>query len=292
MKAKFEFAKQLDTSHVSLCKYSALRNLPHWHKEHELIIMIKGSGTLRVDNCSFALCEGNAALIGTECIHDIACSDDSVIEIIKFSLPSSGDSFVYALPTEPIVTDNAILEIIRNTVEAVRTELESKPPYYQSAVTCRLEMLIISIARTGPSLLNRKNQTASSEQAQKLLSMIEREYATVTFDAAAHSVGFSRTYFSEYFKEICGMTFTSYLNLIRVGEAVRMLRDEKRTATETALSCGFGCIRSFNRVFKKLTGYAPTSLPEDYSFVSRSHQDDGLGFDPTLPPTVLLSDLR
>lgn len=35
-------------------------------------------------------------------------------------------------------------------------------------------------------------------------------------------------------------------------------------AGEAALAAGFGTIRSFNRVFKQLTGFTPRELPDNY----------------------------
>ena len=43
-----------------------------------------------------------------------------------------------------------------------------------------------------------------------------------------------------------GMTFSEYLNIVRVSEAVKMLSKGNMSAGETAVAAGFGTIRSFH----------------------------------------------
>ena len=57
--------------------------------------------------------------------------------------------------------------------------------------------------------------------------------------------------------------------------------------TEIAAICGFGTIRSFNRVFKELTGISPTQFALDPVLIRTERSDSG--FDPTLSCSVQLS---
>lgn len=84
------------------------------------------------------------------------------------------------------------------------------------------------------------------------------------------------------------MTFSEYLNIVRVSEAVKMLSHGDLSAGETALAAGFGTIRSFNRIFKRYTGFAPRELPDDFVFIGESHENGSESFDPTLPISVIL----
>ena len=75
-------------------------------------------------------------------------------------------------------------------------------------------------------------------------------------------MGFSEAYFSKFFKKIAGMTFSQYLNRVKVEEAVRLLRENKGLpVTEIAFRCGFNTIRNFNRIFKEVTGCTPCPKP-------------------------------
>ncbi|MCR5340139.1 MAG: helix-turn-helix domain-containing protein [Saccharofermentans sp.] len=75
--------------------------------------------------------------------------------------------------------------------------------------------------------------------------------------AMAEMAGISREYFSRIFKNITGMNYTRWLNMIRLEKATELLSDEKRPLTEIAMMSGFQSIPSFNRVFREEKGMAP-----------------------------------
>ena len=61
----------------------------------------------------------------------------------------------------------------------------------------------------------------------------------------------------------CGQNFNDFVNTYRVAEARRQLADPRRahySLLGVALESGFNSKSTFNRVFKKLTGQAPSEL--------------------------------
>lgn len=79
-----------------------------------------------------------------------------------------------------------------------------------------------------------------------------------TRDAARH-VNLSAVYFCKVFKSATGMTFTEFLNRIRVEKAKKLLLDPFARVTEVAYASGFRAIPHFNSVFKKCAGLSPTA---------------------------------
>ena len=75
--------------------------------------------------------------------------------------------------------------------------------------------------------------------------------------AMAEMAGISREYFSRIFKNVTGMNYTKWLNMIRLEKATELLSDDKRPLTEIAMMSGFQSIPSFNRVFREEKGMAP-----------------------------------
>jgi len=75
--------------------------------------------------------------------------------------------------------------------------------------------------------------------------------------AMAEMAGISREYFSRIFKNVTGMNYSKWLNMIRLEKATELLSDEKRPLTEIAMMSGFQSIPSFNRVFREEKGMAP-----------------------------------
>ena len=75
---------------------------------------------------------------------------------------------------------------------------------------------------------------------------------------AAHC-GYSRYYFSHYFKETTGMSFMDYLTAFRVERAAARMELTGETFTEIAYACGFQSIRTFNRMFQKYYHITPSA---------------------------------
>ena len=56
------------------------------------------------------------------------------------------------------------------------------------------------------------------------------------------------------------MNYVTYVNMVRIEQAIQMLSTNQHRMIEIALECGFSNIRTFNRVFKEITGYTPTEF--------------------------------
>lgn len=72
----------------------------------------------------------------------------------------------------------------------------------------------------------------------------------------------SESYFSHMFKERTGMNFSTYLEDLRMKEAVRLLRETDISLNEIYLSIGYNNATSFRRVFKKIYGVTPSTMRE------------------------------
>jgi AraC-like DNA-binding protein len=75
--------------------------------------------------------------------------------------------------------------------------------------------------------------------------------------AMAEKAGISKDYFSRIFKNLTGMNYSKWLNMIRLEKATELLTQNDMTLTEVAMLSGFQSIPSFNRVFREEKGMAP-----------------------------------
>ena len=82
----------------------------------------------------------------------------------------------------------------------------------------------------------------------------------ITLEYAAGRMNFSTSHFSKTFKKLMGINFVTYLNVVRVERAAYELRHTEKKITDIALNCGFNNIRTFNRVFKEITGCTPSEF--------------------------------
>lgn len=70
----------------------------------------------------------------------------------------------------------------------------------------------------------------------------------------------SETYFSHMFKEKTGVNFSTYLENIRMNEAVRLIKETNISLNELYICVGYNNVNTFRRAFKKTYGVTPSSM--------------------------------
>ena len=164
-------------------------------------------------------------------------------------------------------------------------ELSAKESFYCEAIENCAKELIINIFRNNCH----KSRNNNSQFYKNLISKINDEAAFITFDDAVQYSGYSASHFSKMFKRLSGMNFSEYINVIRVENAITMLRNNNNFSMTTISSkCGFSTVRNFNRVFKKITGYSPCSLPKNFIIDTGLRISKSESFDPTDKNSILI----
>jgi len=80
-------------------------------------------------------------------------------------------------------------------------------------------------------------------------------------ETVVEGTGANRYKINEVLKSELGMTFTSYLNKLRLTEASRLLTEKSSAAvSEIAYLVGYSNVPYFNRLFKEEFGCAPKSF--------------------------------
>lgn len=285
MKTKLEKRVFFEKAHVYPCKYKNLNNIPHWHTEYELIYVESGSILVTSDGNSFTLSEGMGLFLHQGAIHSISSDFGAVTVVLKIDGRYFEKLFEHKKLISPLLTQDYDLS---NRIEELFEESKRKDEYSGILADSIINHLIARILRNEPCETLVPEGQSSAERYKLLLQRISQSFAYITFEDAANFMHFSHPYFSKYFRERAGMSFTRYLNMIRIAYAVERLKEGEKTITEISQSCGFNTIRNFNRVFKEFTGYTPGTLPKNYRFIQNLRDYTDSGFDPTLTVTSIL----
>lgn len=288
MLAKFEKRAYAGNEHVWVGKYRNLHNISHWHMEHELIACREGSAQVMLDDTMFNITQQQCIFCHSGRVHYISASPDSVLLVCLF------DEKMYDPITSPFALDNPVFEDrygILPKLSEIRHELQNQPIFFECRTEAMIGEILVDVFRGEPL---RKAQWQFSDvitRYKQLLNHIDLEYEHITYQNAVQFMNMSDAYFSRYFKRQAGMTFSQYLNVVRIEKAVQLL-DSAPTMkiTDVMLRCGFNTIRSFNRVFREVTGFTPTTLPPGYVLNTRSVPTIQGSFDPTLSDAELLNE--
>ena len=98
-------------------------------------------------------------------------------------------------------------------------------------------------------------ETVRIQQILNLL--ITHPESRPTLEEAAKIVCMSYSHFSRVFKQLLGLNYVDYCNVIRIRYAEELLTNTDKSVTEISEILNFGQINYFNRVFKKYNGYTP-----------------------------------
>ncbi|HSR67206.1 MAG TPA: helix-turn-helix domain-containing protein [Acidobacteriota bacterium] len=82
----------------------------------------------------------------------------------------------------------------------------------------------------------------------------------ISLGDAAQVAALERSYFCRYFHEKVGMSFTQYLQRVRLRNCIDILLQGDSSITEACYQSGFGDLRHFERTFRKWTDLSPTDF--------------------------------
>lgn len=97
------------------------------------------------------------------------------------------------------------------------------------------------------------------DRLRRLKKFVTESYAEqVSVSQAAKVTGMAEKYFSTYFHQTVGKTFSSWLREYRINRAKDLLKSRLISITEVAFGVGFNSLSTFGRAFKALTGVTPS----------------------------------
>ncbi len=106
---------------------------------------------------------------------------------------------------------------------------------------------------------------SDSERINNVYQYILDKYTlNPTLKEVAKIACMSATAFCRYFKTHTNKTYVQFLNEVKIGNACKLLIDNKQTITKICLESGFNNFNHFNNLFKRITGFTPGEYQHQY----------------------------
>lgn len=256
----------------------------HHHADLELGFIVSGEGDYLLEEECFDAAAGDLFLIRSNeqhCVHTIPS-----LELVSFNIHITS-YFLWNVCAEFI--DNRFLHLLVNAelpiVHRFRKQEEqlrmlrmlcAEPEKNRFLIRRAVMDLLSCLARQVPLPTRMEPQLLSPhlEDVQRAIQYIhEHLNESITLEDIARSAHMSRSYLSDNFRLVTGITPYEYLLLRRIEHAVFLLRENDMLILNVAQECGFGSIASFNRIFKRTTGMTPSayrsSRQEEKHFTSK-----------------------
>ena len=106
----------------------------------------------------------------------------------------------------------------------------------------------------------------NTAEIAKAVEHMKRNYTSkISLEEISGIAGISRFHFTRAFKKVMNMTFSDYLNHLRVRKAEEFLYSKSANISNVAYKNGFSSLRQFERAFKKVTDKTPMQFRKENS---------------------------
>lgn len=220
----------------------------HFHGSYELIYVFEGTAELCINGKADTLQAGEMILLSPYTVHSlkVECgktwvgvfSEDFIISFAKEYPYSCFSKFRCRPDTEQFLQEHLFVE--------------EKLAHFL-LISCLYAMCNECLQHAAISTDTKDNRFIS----EVIVYIDTHLNMDITLQDVADAMNYEYHYFSALFHQYFSMHFRSFINFFRYEKACSLLNNEANSISSVAIDCGFGSLRNFNRVFKKLSGCTP-----------------------------------
>lgn len=247
----------------------------HKHDFFELAYVISGKALHRLNDEERYISAGEYLIMDYDACHHYIVEDPDNFEIlnclffgefIDFALKNKKDfsdvvnSYMlkYNFTTTNLNPANRFFEDesgeVLSLLRQMLKEQEQAAPGYLEIMRAKLIEIIILTMRKDNAILPNTEDALCLEIIKYTNENLRDKSCLSTL---SKKLCYSTAYLSKRFKKETGISFSAYLQKIRMEQALRLLAETDKKVTEIAFLCGYADTKFFNSVFKKHTGLSP-----------------------------------
>ena len=249
----------------------------HWHMNVEINCVIHGEMSMLVDGKRTLFSDGECVIVNSNCVHIARSVSENRAEgiCLVFSyeymreLCPDLDNIRFdwnSCPEKQAELYGLIEEIYyiykKRFDQGKPADIDDGSSYDFLLVKSfidRILYLLFSDFRAKEEETVHPRLQRQNKRIQTSVAFIEKHYSeTLSVEDMAELTGVSREYFSRSFKQYTGITFSQYLNTVRLMIAFRQLVSTDLPVLDIAMSSGFPDLRAFVRCFKNVYHCSPT----------------------------------
>jgi len=232
----------------------------HWHNYLELEIVLSGEYEHVCGGTAYTAVRGDAWFIPRLGFHSVRARTASSIRNISFSEALIPSRLADALPPSTGLFcrfAEAELGVMIRLGERIRDELRARPPYYELALSaCLTDCLLRLMRHAAPDALPSGEKMPGC--VEEVLRAVRLRYAEdLSLAALAQENHVSAGHLGLLFRECCGLSFSEYLNRVRLRVASDLLLHSDLSVREIAARAGYRSQEYFHSVFRRCVGSTP-----------------------------------
>lgn len=242
----------------------------HWHYEYELLMVLQGQVTARLESEDYQLKAGDFILFNARTLHSIVSEEgDNICGLIQL------DPQLFHMDPD----DTSQLRFYLNSAEPEDEPEGGFDQFRRRAariLLCTLEENDLNFFRTRAEvcgfvadLMEKADYEISvksgdsADSPENMMEMIEFVRENLTNPDLQNEMqkrfGVSEKTLYRYFKSTLGISPRKFIEEMKVQKARKMLQNSDYDMNFIIDSCGFGSEKSFYRIFKNAVGQTPGS---------------------------------
>jgi len=241
----------------------------HLHKELEVILVLRGEGSVSNERSRFSVSAGDVLLFESGEVHELSGGEDGLqllaLQISRSFCKRYCPQLRNIRFRETCIDgryDQMRVSVLRQTLlHAFAAYLDRslagtfRSMSYVNKLFENLLELVPYVILDQTELVG---ETKRKERIRRILLYLEEHYREpIRLTDLAEMEKISQTHLSHFFREQLHITFQDYLSRLRVEAAMEMLRTTDLSLTSIAYECGFSDPKYLNQGFRKIIGLAP-----------------------------------
>ncbi len=250
--------------------------LLHCHTHLQISVCLSGSGVYSIGKKSYEISEGDVVLLNRLENHRCLPNEEGTIFIFfefteDFIAPQGSSEFQYqylqpfrydSQRVEPLIgKEESVAKDVRRLVEELKTIYDVQGSGYEHEMDALMKMIMAKIRsyylKSYPD--EQFSKHTSSVGMNEALNYLNNHYMeNVKIEEIAKLLNVSESRFRHIFKEIMHINVKSYITLLRIAEAQKLLAKTDMTIDNIAFTCGFGNITHFYKLFREHAKVTPS----------------------------------
>ena len=240
-------------------------DVPHFHKNFEMLLVTAGACHCRVGEESFSLCAGECAVMMPFQIHSFSAGAGASVRRVTFHdhlIWSLSSALEEKMPKTPkFAPSDSIMRFFAGQMEA----LYGAVPAHIRRIPEEQRMMVKGCLYIMGSTFLEQAELVSSRRTDALMTSVvqyiaEHFKSDISLQDVAKETGYSYHYLSRMFNRIFGINFKAMLNQYRLEYAYSMLQDTRLPVAQIAFESGFQSIRSLDHVCRAVYGKSPLEM--------------------------------
>ncbi len=259
---------------ASKCEYPSKHVVkPNFHEYYQIVYVLGGEGVINIEETRHITQVGQLYIIKPNLKHAIIASNSKALITVEIKFYCANDFTNNMLLSLPVFIPNTDIDI-RNIFICITEEIKKQKMYFKEMINTLLGQIAYLIFRKSNETKEDKidypreiienkveYQPINNKVLEEAIAYINENYSEpVNLSDLAKRVYLNPIYFCTVFKDAFGVSPMHYLQIVRIENSKKLLKNTNHSITQISNKVGFQSVHHFSKLFKSNVGMSPSDF--------------------------------